>query len=886
MSWLRQLFSRPRVYNDLSAEIQEHLEEKAAELVQAGMSREDALAAARRQFGNYTLLEERGREVWQWRWLEQFLRDFRFAWRQLARNTGFTVAAVLVLTLAIGANTAMFSMIDALLLRPLPYPHPERLAALVRDVSGRNSNGHFVSGQENGQDGETWELVRDNVSAAIMAAEKRDTNGINLKSGKQTRYVHDQRVSAMYFDALGIKPLLGRSFTQEEDRPSGPDVVILSYTLWKNLFSSDPALLGQSIRLKDVPYTVVGVMPASLQTTAQDADLWTPLRPSRNGEGEGMNYAIVLRLRDGATWAEVNAELESLHPSEFSEFAKHVPQGEERLTAVPLQKDLAREQKPPALMLMAAVCLILLIACANLAGLMLVRFTRRTSEIATRLALGATHGAIMRQVFAEPLLLSVMGGIAGLAAAAVFLKTFAAMLPPEMVPLGGLGIDARVMFLTLAAVVATALLIAIFPALAIRNIHITPSLAGRTIASTPRSSRARQILVGAEVALTLVLLAGAGLLIRTLIDLQNLPAGFDSHNVLTAKASLDEARYHDDAAFHRLLDESLAAMRRIPGVDSAAVGLSLPYERGLNDGFKVMDGPTAGTNTASSTAYVTPDYFHVLRIPVMAGRSFTDADTAQSEPVVIVNVSFAKKYLGSLDVVGRHLRLGKTPSTVVGVVGNVSKPPGINVQAPLSTEPMFYVPAAQQSAKDLQLIHLWFQPSWIVRTSGPVTGLRQAMQKALEQADPDLPFSAFHTLDELQGQALAQQHLEVVLLTVLAALALFLSLVGAYGLISNMVLQRRRDIGIRMALGCTVARAIRETTTSGLLPVAGGITAGLVLALFALRLMKSQLFGVRNLDPMTLLAVSLLMLCAAAVAGFLPSLQVARINPASTLRSE
>ncbi len=321
MTWSRQPFSRRRLYDDLSAEIQEHLEEKAAELVQTGMSRDDAIAAARREFGNYTLLEERGREVWRWRVLENVWRDIRLAVRHLRRNPGFTITVVLTLALAIGANTAVFSMVDALLLRPLPYPEPQRLAAVVRNVHGTTPSGQVVDETENGQDGETWELIRDQVTAARFAAEYHDADGVNLEANHQVRYVLDHRVSAAYFDVLGIKPLLGRGFTQEEDAPHGPNAVILSYKLWASLFSSDRNILGTAIRLKGEPYTVVGVMPPNIQTTAV-ADLWTPVRPWRGGEGGGPNYHFILRLQHGSTWAELNAQLKSIRPGLFTHFFK------------------------------------------------------------------------------------------------------------------------------------------------------------------------------------------------------------------------------------------------------------------------------------------------------------------------------------------------------------------------------------------------------------------------------------------------------------------------------------------------------------------------------------------------------------------------------------
>ncbi|HYX54499.1 MAG TPA: ADOP family duplicated permease [Candidatus Limnocylindrales bacterium] len=876
------MLPRHKHYDDLSEEIRGHIGERVEDLVAEGLSREDAETAARREFGNTTLLQERGREVWQWNMSENLLRDMKLAIRQLRRNPGFTFTVLVTLALAVGANTAVFSLVNVLLVRPLPYTEPQRLAAVVRNLKGVNPSGQVVDDTEDGQDGETWELIRDHVSAAQFAAEYHGADGVNLEAGNQARYVLDHRVSASYFDVLGIKPLLGRGFTQEEDSPHGPNAVILSHETWKSLFGSDREIIGRAIRLKGEPYTIVGVMPPNLQTTAV-ADLWTPLRPWRGGEGGGDNYRVLVRLRDGATWAELNAQLAPIHPEMFDNFFKGASL---RLLSRPLQQDLADEKRAPTLMLMAAVGLILLIACINIAGLMLVRLYRRDNEMATRLALGATRLSILRQIFMEPLLLTLAGSAAGVALAYLSLRSFVSLFPEDMLPVGSINIDGRVLLFSSVVGVISGLMIGIFPAIASNRFETRPSLCGKASASSPQSTRTRYILIACEVCLTVVLLAGAGMLVRTLVYLRTLPPGFDSQNVTVAKASLDDARFRDPAAFQKLLQASLNSMRRIPGVDSAAVGLGLPYERGLNDGFKIADGPTAGTSMVSSASYVTPDYFRALRIPVLAGRAFTQEDTADTPHVAIVNAAFARKFFRSVDVIGRHLQFGKDLCTVVGVVGDVTKQPGISITAPLATEPVYYVPATQVSGPFLALIHTWFQPSWIVRTQGPISGLSEQMQSALQEAAPNLPFSAFHQMSDLQAKALGQQRVEVVLLIGLAALALLLAVVGIYGLVSNLIAQRRREIGIRMALGCTVVQAMIASGRTGLTATCIGMAAGAGAAAIALRAMNTQLFGVRSLDPATLGAVCVLLLVAACFASFAPTLRIARINPSATLRSE
>jgi predicted permease len=884
MNWLKQLIVRRQENSSVQDELAEHLQEKVEDLMAQGLSPEDAALAARREVGNITLLEEHSREVWQWATLETALRDARYAFRQLRRNPGFTITVLLTLGLAIGANTAVFSLLNALWLRPLPYSEPERLASLLRHKVTMDDKGSAISEDDDGQDGETWELVRDNVSTAQAAAYSYDASSVNLQAQSTARNVQNQRVSAGYFEVLGIRPILGRTFTADEDRPNAPKVALLSFDTWQSLFFSDRAIIGKPILLKGEPHLVIGVLPANTHTTSA-ADIWTPLHPTRNGEGEGDNYHIVLRLKPDATWSQVNTQLSVLHPSLFEEFKQHYPKGEERLVAHPLQQALATSARTPVFILMSAVGLILLIACANLTGLMLVRVMRRSGELATRLALGATKLSLFRQLMMEPAILSLAGGLLGVALAAACISLFARFVPPDMLPIGGFALDLRVLSFALLASLVTSLLIGILPALEVRRAEIRSSMSAMGRTSTGHGY-VRQGLIAGEVMLTVVLLASAGLLVRTLVHLQTLQPGFDATNVMTAQASLDDARYHNQQSFQKLLQQSISGMKAIPGVESAAMGLNLPFERGLNNGFHIVDGAENGPDQMTSSAYVTPEYFRALRIPLLAGRVFTESDSATSEPVAIVNESFARKFMGQIDVVGRHIGSSKSSYRIVGVVGDVTKRPGLFANAPLATEVTYYTPAAQAEQPFLNLVHVWFQPSWVVRTRGPVAGLTESMQKAIAEVDPALPIASFHPLGDLQTLALRQQRFRMLLLSILAALALMLSLVGIHGLVSNMVVQRTREIGIRMALGSSTRRAMLEVGKSGIIAVAFGLAGGLALSALTLRVMKSELYGVKIYDPLTFATVLALILLAATPAAFLPTRRIARIDPASTLRSE
>lgn len=817
------------------------------------------------------------------------IQDVRLALRQLHKSPGFALAVILTLALGIGVNTAVFSSLNGFLLRPLPYPQPDRLAVLVLHQEGISpKSGQFQQQDATSQDGETWEMVRDNVPS-VQIASFGMTSGVNLQadsvSGNNIRYVQDMRVSAHYFDVLGISPFLGRGFTEEEDRPNGPKAVILSHALWQSVLQSDPQALGRQIILKGEPHTIVGVLPPRAQTTGV-ADLWTPLQPHQSGECGGDNCMIVMRLIPGATWQQVSAQLAHLRKPWFDELNKS--KGGAWFYAMPLATalNLGNGMRGPILGLTAAVGFILLIACANLAGLTLVRIVRRTPEFATRLALGASRWDVLRQLWVESFVLAMMGTAIGLLLARGILTSLPGFLPDYMIPLGGLGMDTRVLAFAFGASLFTSLLFGVLPALQIRSVDLRSSISAGNRAVTRGSSRLRQVLIGGEVALTVVLVAGSGLLVRSLIYLETLPPGFDASNVMTAKLSLDDARYRDATAFHNLIDRSVAAMHQIPGVENAAVGLSLPYERGLNDGVKALDGKLAGKEWGASTAYVSPEYFQVLRIPILAGRGVADSDTPTSQSVTVVNADFARAFFNDPNPIGRHIQIEKHVYAIVGVVANVAKRPGISGEAPMATEPVFYLPATQMDQGLVNVAHIWFQPSWIVRTAGPVQGLTSAMQKALSEADPNLPFSGFHSMQDLLAESLTYQRVEVALLAVLAGLALLLSAVGIYGLVSNLIVQRTREIGIRMALGSSTRQAMVDVGSAGVVAAVFGLFSGLALSFFALRVLRSEIYGVRDYDPLTLIVVPALIAMIAALASFLPTLRIARIDPAVTLRSE
>ena len=871
------MFRRKRKPSDFSAEIEAHIQHESERLQEQGLSEEDARAAARRAFGNIMQAEERFYESGRQLWWDHLGQDLRFGLRMLRRNPGFTVTVILTLALSIGANTAIFSIVNALILKSLPYSHPERMGTIYTQITGS-----VASDERHKLNGEQWELLRDNVPSLLSAVSSPRTSGINLQANSHVEYVHDGRISAHYFDVLAVQPMMGRNFSEDEDRPHGPKSTILSYSLWRNTFSSNPNILGQPILLKGEPFTVIGVLPEGA-TTPLNADLYTALQPSRQGEGGGTNFASITRLRDGASWQQANAEINrawSLRAQRYE--LKDHPGAQVTYHSVQLQKGQTDSLRPQALALMLAAGFILLIASANLAGLTLVRMLRRAAEVATRLALGASRWQIQKQFWVENLLLALVGGAVGIGVGFLALRGLLLLLPEHFLPVTSVPLDGRVMGFTLAVSLLTSILFGMLPALAARNVDLRSSMTSRAVAGGG-SQRLRQGLIAGEVALTVVLLAASGLLIRTLVHLESLPPGFNSKGVMTGKASLDDRRFHDPAVFLKLLDESTAAMRQIPGVQNAAVGMSLPYERTLNDGVILSDGKEAGQKDQTDVVYVTPGYFGTLQMPLIAGQVLTETDGPNAQHVVVVNEAFARKFYGGSNPVGRYIN---RDTLIVGEVADVSVSSGLYDGAPLMSEQTIYIPAGQVNPQSLALLHVWFQPSWIVRTASPVDGLTAQMQRALASVDPNLPFSGFYSMRDLLAKTLATQRIEVALLSAMAALALLLSAVGIFALVSNMVAQRTREIGIRMALGSTVGQAMVQIGRSGAGASGLGLFLGLTLCVGVLRVMRSVLYGVGVYDVPTILLVILTLASVTLIATTVPTLRIARIDPAKTLRDE
>ncbi|PYR57046.1 MAG: hypothetical protein DMF91_20450, partial [Acidobacteria bacterium] len=579
--------------------------------------------------------------------LDALWRDLRYAVRVLLKNPVFTLTSVGTLALCIGANTAIYTVVDRVLLRSLPYPEPERLVEVAT---------HFNTGEdETGQTGSTWEHLRDGVTSLDLAATARGfgTTGVNMVAHGQAEYVKQQRVSAGFFRVFGVAPALGREFTVEEDRPNGPAAAILSDDLWRRVFGADSAIVGRALTLRGEPYPIVGVMPASFRGIAP-ADVWTPVRPWRRGEGGGQNYDIIARLKPGASWAQADAEVAVAGDPVMRDLyqdARVTP----RLHVVPLQRSITEDTRRPLFILWAAVGVVLLIGCVNIAGLFLARSVRRAPEIATRIALGGGRAAIVRQLLAESLVLAAAGGAAGIALGYLGIQAFASLLAAAFGVTKDIDFDVRVLAVTAAVSLLTSIAFGLFPALQASRVDLRTAMGMTTVAGTAHGWP-RRVMVLAQVAMGVMLLVGAGLLLRTFDHLMRLRAGFDATNVMSATLSLQDARYATADRINHLFDATLDRIHAVPGVQTAAVCLTLPYERALNVGGRWVGArPPDDVVPLLNMTYVTPEYFDALRIPIVRGRVFAPADNASGAPVIVLNEAFVRRYSPDQDPIGRQL---------------------------------------------------------------------------------------------------------------------------------------------------------------------------------------------------------------------------------------
>ena len=867
MNWIKQLVSRRRLYGDLSAEIREHLEERIDELVAQGMSREEAAMAARREFGNVTLFEECSREVWRWRTAENALLDIRYGLRSLGKTPSFTILGILILGLGIGANTAIFSVINAVLLRPLPYPDPARLLGVKSQQVAAPA---------------TLVTLR-NGSRLVDYAGYTQNSEVNLTGqGEPARLVASE-VSANLFGVLGVRPMLGRDFRDGEDLAGGGHAVLLSYALWKSRFHSDPNVVGRSAVIDDQVSEVAGVMPADFQFPSPATELWIPIRidPTDVSAYYYMaNLPVVGRLRPGATLARARAEFGVLMAPLKAQYQHNLPGWGNDANPDYLRDVMVSDARGHLWLLLGAVGLVLLIACANFANLLVVRNIVRKKELAVRVALGASRVRILQQVLMESLMLALAGGALGLVLARAGTGVLAANLLAGTPRLAEISMDARVFAFTALLSNLTGLGFGLIPALGASRLDPGSIRFTERTASGARS-RVLATFVVVEIAVAVVVVMGAGLLAKSVFLLSSRNPGFDAGHVLTMEVTPPRSVCQTHARCVEFYRQLLGRVSRLPGVTSASAVSALPFSGYWRfaaelEGHRWLPGTPV---TLIWNWQATPDYLETMRIPLLQGRGFTESDAVTGEPVAVVSAATAKRYWPGQNAVGKHLRgiWEKQWRRVVGVVGDVHNTTlGVD---PSASEGQAYFPYANPINRTTAM-------TLAVRTAGQPLQLLEPLRRAVTEVSPDVPVSHIQTMREVVENSISEPRSTMWALALFAALALLLSAVGIYGVISYTVTQRVREIGIRMALGA-VPFEIRTLILGQSLRQAGlGLLIGLPAAVAATRVLRQRLFEVSTVDPLTYVVGAFLVAGAALLAASLPATRAVRLDAATAIREE
>ncbi len=877
---LRSVLWRMPVEQEVREELAHHRELRTQELIDRGWTRAAAQAeAARRVAGVEPALkrlgEDRNRHFARREWLDELRQDLSFALRQCRINPGFTIAAVLTLALGIGGTTAIFSVVNAVVLRPFPYADPDRVLLAYTTWSGRpggTSVGNF-------------DYLRQRVTTLEQFAAVQYSS-FNLADEGEPERVPGQRVTWNYFSVFGVPPLYGRTFAPEEDEPGRASVAVLSHQLWTRRFGADRSLLGREIRLSGEPYTVIGIMPASFDGDVSDgADLWVPIAftPERLAMYDEHYLQLFARRRADVSLSQVN---DDLMRGAQGLMRDHPDFNKDRGAGAQVYSDfVVGDYRTRLFILLAAVAVVLLIACGNVANLLLARLATRSRELAIRAAIGAGRGRIVRQVLTESLVLAGLGGAAGLLVARWALPALVSLAPAGVPRLDSAALDPTVLAAASAVVLLSTLIVGALPAWhATRRSELKEELGdGKGAGHGSLKPWLRQTLIAAQSALVLIVLAGAALLIRSAVNLQNTPVGFDTSGVVTARVALPGAQYASaeqvQLAFQNILDR----VRVAPGVQAAALDSRPPLTGGGGSNGLVPEGkPFIADRIISQAHFVTPDYFEALRIPIKAGRAFTGADIRQAPLVMIINETLARAAYGDANPIGKRMGCCEgSPDdpmwkTVVGVV------PDVRARGPAETpSPEFYIPVRQ--IPDVA----W---TWVGRTLSVVVrgtdtaSMATAIRAGVRRADPSLPIFGLTTMDDGLRRVLAQARFNTWLMSLLGATGLLLAAIGIYSVIAWLAAQRAREIGVRMALGASAADVVSMMTAHGLKPVIIGLALGLAAAFGITRVIEAQLFNVSARDPLTLVTTAVGLLIVAGLAAIVPAWRATRVDPATALR--
>jgi putative ABC transport system permease protein len=813
-------------------------------------------------------LKEQGHDLWSARVVEDVVRDVRHMGRGLRRSPGFAITVMLTLALGIGGNTAIFSIVDQLLLRPLPYPNGEQLLTIYESF-GPAASRNVVSPAN-------W-LDWQRQSRTLQGLAAWRTRRLTLTGVGEPAQLNVQLVSAEFFPLLGVKPLLGRTLSDADDRPDAPPVVVLSHQLWQRRFAGDANVIGRLVQLNDRPAEIIGVMPAGFGFVYQDNDIWSAYRLDRNEpwrETSGRFIYVVARLKEGVTIAAARAEMAGIAQQLATTYSFNK---NTTVTLVPLREELTGQVHTALLVLYAAVGLLLSIACFNVANLLMARAASRRREIAIRTSLGAGRLAIVQQLVIESLLLAAAGGALGIALARWSLDALLALAPADLLRVSELSVDRRVLLYAIGLSVSTGLIVGLVPAALVARRSMTAWMraSGPTVTQSPR---VRQALVVCQVAMTVVLLCGAGLLVQTVAALDRVNNGFDKNHVLTMEIRLPAARYTPERAtiFYR---EAVAALRTLPGVESAAAADSLPVigdPRG-GTGIHILGTPEVPMNDRPFVVVrvVTPGYFRTLGIPMLRGREFADADDANPTPGFVVNEAFARAYLTDIDpfrtLLSVWMQAENPHLPILGVVGNVNEG---SVRD--GAKPTVFYSHRQMPENGMTLFARGNQP----------TAIAGSAVNALHAIDPNLAITKVRTLQGALGDSLARDRLSALVSGAFACSGLLLASLGLYGLLAFLVTERTKEIGVRIALGAPLGQLTRSVVGAGLRLVAIGAAIGVGGSLLLFQLFGTLLFGVTPYDLSTYAAVLALLGVVAGLASYVPARRAAHIEPLVALRQE
>jgi putative ABC transport system permease protein len=867
---------------ELSEEIRAHLHMAEQERAERGETAGDARAAARREFGNVGLVKETTREMWGWASLERLWQDVRYGLRMMRRNPGFTAIAILTLALGIGANTAIFTVVNSALLRPLAYPEPQQLY-LVREIVPQLAK-FYPTLHANIPDFRIWQQQVHSFADVAIA----EPAGADLTGAGEPEVIYGVRASANIFTVLGARPALGRAFLPEEDEPGRGRVVILTDGFWCRRFHADPSVLGKTFTLDGVPNEIIGVLPASFRfppalggvSSSHSQDFFQPLngpKPYEEGLLEEFDFAAVARLKPGVTPEQALAELNVVQ----SQIAKQANEGLDLQAALlPLEPEVTGPGRRGLIFLLGAVGAVLLIVCANLASLLLARVPGRMREAGVRIALGASRARILRQVLTETLLLSAAGGALGIWIASLAVKWLVRMAPANIPRLDEVQIDARVFVFAVAISMATGALFGILPAWRITRaqpIEVLKSAAAATSESR-RTRRLREGLVGLEVGLTTALLILAGLLTASLTHLLHVNAGFAAENVLVAGVDLPPQSYHEPSVRLGFYDRVVAGFQALPGA-RAAGWVSIPPLSGEGSvtGINIPGAMKAHAETPiANYRPVSPDYFSAMGIPLLQGRVFSAADSGRK--VVVVSQSVADRFWPGKNPIGQICITGwagEFPSEVIGVVGDIR-----TVQLDETPLMIVYVPYWFNS------ISIPSSATFILRTSAEPGGSAAAVRELIHKVDPEVPITRLRPMSQVVSQSVDARRFQMSLAMSFALSSLLLASLGIFGVVGYSVEQRRHELGIRIALGADLSDLLGMVLRQGMAPVVAGLAAGLVAAVLAGGLISELLFGVTPYDPVTLAIIALVVTCVALLACYIPARRATRVDPMVALRYE